>query len=64
MNEEVGRMISVLHLADKRATAAKDLSGGMKRKLCVGVALIAGSKVSIVSYKSFSSLCYVYWTIE
>jgi len=43
---EVDSMISVLHLEDKRDTAAKDLSGGMKRKLCVGIALIAGSKAS------------------
>jgi len=46
--EEVDRMISVLRLENKRKTAAKDLSGGMKRKLCVGIALIAGSKVEIV----------------
>ena len=38
-------MIGVLHLEDKTATAAKDLSGGMKRKLCVGIALLADSKV-------------------
>ena len=38
-------MISVLHLEDKSETAAKKLSGGMKRKLCVGIALIAHSKV-------------------
>ena len=60
MKEEVDHMIIALRLADKRATAAKELSGGMKRKLCVGIALIAGSKVSIVSSKSFSSLCRVY----
>ena len=40
------RMIGVLHLEDKTATAAKDLSGGMKRKLCVGIALSADSKVT------------------
>ena len=39
-------MISVLHLKDTRTTASKKLSGGMKRKLCVGIALIAGSKVT------------------
>jgi len=39
-------MISVLHLEDKRATAAKNLSGGTRRKLCVGIALVAHSKVS------------------
>ena len=53
MKENVDQMISVLRLEDKRKTAAKDLSGGMKRKLCVGIALIAGSKVSIVSCNSF-----------
>jgi len=39
-------MIGVLHLEDKSATAATNLSGGMKRKLCVGIALIADSKVT------------------
>jgi len=39
-------MISVLHLEDKRTAASMNLSGGMKRKLCVGIALIAGSKVT------------------
>jgi len=38
-------MIEVLHLEDKRETASMKLSGGMKRKLCVGIALIADSKV-------------------
>ena len=46
VKQEVSDMISVLHLEDKWDTAAKDLSGGMKRKLCVGIALIADSKVS------------------
>ena len=54
VTEEVDRMIRVLRLENKRDTAAKDLSGGMKRKLCVGIALIAGSKVSIASCDSFT----------
>jgi len=45
VNAEVNRMIAVLHLEDKRNVASKALSGGMKRKLCVGIALIADSKV-------------------
>jgi len=49
-DEEVDRMISVLRLEDKRNAAAKQLSGGMKRKLCVGIALIADSKVNCQSY--------------
>ena len=46
IDKEVSDMISLLHLEDKRTCQAKALSGGMKRKLCVGIALIAGSKVS------------------
>jgi len=46
VNAEVNSMLRVLHLEDKRNAAAKQLSGGMKRKLCVGIALIAGSKVN------------------
>ena len=45
MKQEIDNMISVLRLKNKRDTAAKDLSGGMKRKLCVGIALIGSSKV-------------------
>ena len=42
---EVDRMITVLGLDDKRHVQAQQLSGGMKRKLCVGIALIGDSKV-------------------
>ena len=42
---EVDQMIEDLHLSKKRKTYSKNLSGGMKRKLSVGIALIAGSKV-------------------
>ena len=41
MNE----MIKVLHLEDKIRAQVKTLSGGQKRKLSVGIALISGSKV-------------------
>ena len=40
-------MIGVLGLTEKRNVASKKLSGGQKRKLSVGIALIAGSKVSV-----------------
>ncbi|PFX17779.1 ATP-binding cassette sub-family A member 3 [Stylophora pistillata] len=42
---EVDRMIECIGLTDKRQTQARALSGGMKRKLSVGIALIGGSKV-------------------
>ncbi|CAO2642152.1 Phospholipid-transporting ATPase ABCA3 [Lemmus lemmus] len=43
--EEVKQMLHILSLEDKRDLRSKFLSGGMKRKLSIGIALIAGSKV-------------------
>ncbi|XP_061740845.1 phospholipid-transporting ATPase ABCA3 [Nerophis ophidion] len=43
--EEVERIIRILHLEDKRNARSKTLSGGMKRKLSIGIALIGDSKV-------------------
>ncbi|XP_055991191.1 phospholipid-transporting ATPase ABCA3 [Sorex fumeus] len=43
--EEVKRLLHTLGLEDKRDTRSRYLSGGMKRRLSIGIALIAGSKV-------------------
>nr|XP_021553674.1 ATP-binding cassette sub-family A member 3-like [Neomonachus schauinslandi] len=43
--EEVQRMLHVLGLEDKQDSLSRFLSAGMKRKLSIGIALIAGSKV-------------------
>ncbi|XP_030646569.1 ATP-binding cassette sub-family A member 3 [Chanos chanos] len=43
--EEVDRIIRILNLEDKRKARSKTLSGGMKRKLSIGIALIGDSKV-------------------
>ncbi|XP_077413237.1 phospholipid-transporting ATPase ABCA3 [Vanacampus margaritifer] len=43
--EEVDRIICILHLEDKRNARSKTLSGGMRRKLSIGIALIGDSKV-------------------
>ena len=42
---EVDRFIVATGLEDKRCVHTKKLSGGMKRKLSVGIALIGDSKV-------------------
>ena len=47
VKKEVDRMIECIGLSDKRQTLARALSGGMKRKLSVGIALIGGSKVIV-----------------
>jgi len=45
IQEEVDQMIESIGLLDKRHTESRNLSGGMKRKLSVGNALIGDSKV-------------------
>ncbi|XP_042876783.1 phospholipid-transporting ATPase ABCA3-like isoform X3 [Penaeus japonicus] len=46
--DEVSIMVEKLKLEDKMNAMAKTLSGGMKRKLSVGIALCAGSNVVIL----------------
>lgn len=43
--EEVDRIIRILNLEDKAKARSKTLSGGMKRKVSIGIALIGDSKV-------------------
>lgn len=45
IGNQVDRLLLKLSLVPKADTFAKDLSGGMKRKLCLGNAMIGGSKV-------------------
>ena len=45
--KEVDRMIRQVGLVEKRKVFSKNLSGGMKRKLSVGIALLGSSKVSL-----------------
>ncbi|XP_007937859.1 ATP-binding cassette sub-family A member 17-like [Orycteropus afer afer] len=42
---EVRHMLRVLELEDKQDSLSRLLNGGMRRKLSIGIALIAGSKV-------------------
>ncbi|KAF8768213.1 ATP-binding cassette sub-family A member 3 like protein [Argiope bruennichi] len=45
LNSEVTEILDIMKLADKKSELTKNLSGGMKRKLSLGIALIGGSKV-------------------
>lgn len=42
---EIDRILQILNLEEKRFALSKSLSGGMKRKLSIGIALIGDSKV-------------------
>ncbi|XP_052870592.1 phospholipid-transporting ATPase ABCA3-like [Anopheles cruzii] len=46
--EEIDRYLNLLELTDKRRAQSHTLSGGMKRKLAVGMALCGGSKVVLL----------------
>lgn len=48
IDEEVNKLIDQLELTDKRNSQAKTLSGGMKRKLSIGIALSGKSQVVIL----------------
>ncbi|XP_055936420.1 phospholipid-transporting ATPase ABCA1-like [Argiope bruennichi] len=45
LTNEATQVINILKLADKRHELVKNLSGGMKRKLSLGIAIVGGSKV-------------------
>ncbi|XP_072454014.1 phospholipid-transporting ATPase ABCA3-like isoform X2 [Notamacropus eugenii] len=47
-HEEIIRILNTLNLEEKRNTLSKHLSGGMKRKLSISIALIGKSKVVIL----------------
>ena len=54
---EIENILHTLDLEAKRHAQAKTLSGGMKRKLSVGIALIAGSKVIMI----ITHIVYIYY---
>ncbi|KAG8194777.1 hypothetical protein JTE90_017219 [Oedothorax gibbosus] len=45
LTEEASKVLGILKLEDKRHELVKSLSGGMKRKLSLGIAVVGGSKV-------------------
>lgn len=45
LNQEVEKIIEKCSLANEKGKLAKNLSGGNKRKLCLGNALIGDSKM-------------------
>ena len=46
--QEIDDLINQIELAPKRKSLCKTLSGGQKRKLCIALALIGGSKIILL----------------
>ncbi|KAK9739397.1 ABC transporter [Popillia japonica] len=48
LKEEINKYLQLLDFTNKKEVVAKSLSGGMKRKLCTGIALCGNSKICIL----------------
>ncbi|ELW67824.1 ATP-binding cassette sub-family A member 3 [Tupaia chinensis] len=55
--EEVKQMLHTLGLEDTRDSRSRFLSGGMRRRLSIGIALIAGSKEEPATVKGLTEPC-------
>ena len=47
MNKEIKVLLQKLGLTEKKNALAGNLSGGQKRKLSLGMAIVGGSKVKL-----------------
>ena len=56
IKKEIDYMLEALGIEDKRNTISHKLSGGMKRKLSVGIALSGGSKIVLLDEPSTGTI--------
>ena len=56
--QESDQYIRMLNLDSKRSVVVTNLSGGMKRKVNLGIALIGGSKVVNIVFKGIKDFLY------
>ena len=59
MRESIETILHLIGLVNDRQTLSKNLSGGMKRRLSIGISLIGDPKV----FPSFSFLFLQLWNI-
>lgn len=59
-DSEIDTLLAKFDLTNKRHVLSQDLSGGMKRKLCMANAMVGGSNVRYefvsINYKSFENI--------
>ena len=52
MKISIDRILDLIGLVKDRGTLSKDLSGGMKRRLSIGIALVGDPQVNHISTSS------------
>ena len=57
MKESIDNILHLIGLVNDRQTLAKTLSGGMKRRLSIGISLMGDPKVSHLSPFSSLNMC-------
>ena len=57
--EEAKSLLVCLQLLDKKNQYGNQLSGGMKRKLCLAISLVGGSKVKYICFLLSNLFCLV-----
>ena len=56
LKESIEHILHLIGLVNDRTTLSKDLSGGMKRRLSIGISLIGDPKVHHFIYRFFLTL--------
>ena len=61
MQNSIARILDLIGLVNDRSTLAKDLSGGMKRRLSIGIALVGDPQVNLTVFFFYSiTLVFVF----
>ncbi len=50
MDTSIDTILDLIGLAKDRCTLSKDLSGGMKRRLSIGIALVGDPRVNLIAF--------------
>ncbi len=62
MNESIKTILNLIRLENDQHTLAKNLSGGMKRRLSIGISLVGNPKVGRIIHSHIYYYYFIYST--